>query len=267
MSKIISHVRLMVPSGTALQTPKAMVDKWAEGFKRSAKLINERRKARVPHGEAFTQRVAGVSSKAYRRVINPDFVSRAGLSAEEIVNRQAANLGHAFKKYEEGLDFMYRTEDGIEAKRFKERIDAAREHYAEGTARKVLPFTGEPGARGPIALAGLWLTDDPIMEGEIRGMDEIVEGNPVLITKRASRAAFKAALISRLQQAGATIVESGFNAAIRQRENDITNEIVQGLVDTTLNLVAFTTGGESHVDYSTELKGVFCLDISVAIGA
>ncbi len=263
MSKIISHVRLMVPSGTALQTPKAMVDKWAEGFKRNAKVINERRKARIPHGEAFTQRLAGVSSKAYRQVINPDFVSRAGLSAKEIVNRQAANLGRAYKKYDQALDFVYRTEDGVEAKRFKERIDAAREHYAEGTARKVLPFTGEPGARGPIALAGLWLTNDPIIEGELRGMDEMVEGNPVLITKLASRPALKAALASRLQQAGAAIVESGFDAAIMQRENDITNEIVQGLVDKTLNLVAFATGGDSHVDYSTELKGVFCLDIQV----
>jgi len=254
----------MVASETALQMPPALGEKWAEGLKRNARLINERRKARIPHGEAFTQRVAGPSSKAYRQIFNPDFVSRAGLSAKDIVNRQAANLGQSFEKYNQGLDFVYRTEDGVEAKRFKERVEAGRKHYEQGAARKTMPFTGTPGSRGPIALAGLWLTDDPIAEGEIRGMDEIVEGNPVLITKRAARASFKAALGPRLQQAGAAIVNSNFDAAIMQEHNDITNGIVQGFLDETLGLVEFTTGGDSHVDYSTKLKGVFCLDIQVA---
>ncbi|MFC1525038.1 hypothetical protein ACFL5I_01475 [Planctomycetota bacterium] len=36
----------------------------------------------------------------------------------------------------------------------------------KGPARKVLPFTGTPGPRGPIALADLWLTNDPIIEDE-----------------------------------------------------------------------------------------------------
>ena len=266
MAKIISHVRFGVAAsktGTLLQTPGEMVDKWAEGFKNRAKFINEHRKARIPDGERFGARLAGVSSKAYRQVINPAFVSRAGASAQDIINRQAANLDQSFKKYDEGLDFVYQTVDGVEAKRFKEKVDAGREHYAEGMARKTTPFTGIPGSRGPVVLAGLWLTADPITEGEIRGNDQILEGNPILITKPESRAAFKGALIPRLQQAGAAILDGGFGQAIMQAHNDITNEIVQGFVNKALQLVPFSTGGESHVDYLVE-TGVFYIDIQVA---
>jgi hypothetical protein len=266
MGKIISHLRIMIASEEALgKAPDEMVEKWVEGFKRNARLINERRKKRIPHGEAFGQRVAGTSSKVYRQVINPNFVSRAGLSAQDIINRQAVNLSQSFKKYDQGLDFVFRTEDGIEAKRFKERVEAAREHYAVGTGRKTMPFTGIPGSRGPIAIAVLWLTADPIVEGELTGASEILEGGPLMITRPESRPAFKAALAPRLQQAGAAIVAAGFDRTAMQQHNDTTNSIVQGFADESLNLVKFTTGGDSHVDYIfPEGSGAMYLDIQVS---
>jgi hypothetical protein len=252
----------MIPSESSLTAPDELVEKWAEGFKRNARSINERRKKRIPHGEAFTQRVSGVSSKAYRQVINPAFVSRAGLSAQEIINRQANNLKYAFKKYDDNLNAVYETVDGIEAKRFKERVEQGRRHYAEGMARKTQPFTGIPGSRGPIAIAGLWLTNDPIVEGEMTGACQIVEGGPFLVTKPEVRPGFKAALASRLLQAGAALVDSGFAEAIMKQQNDITNSLVQGFVNRSLRLEPFATGGASHVDYAPEL-GVFTLDILV----
>jgi hypothetical protein len=266
MSKIISHLQIMVASPDALkEAPPDVVEKWVEGFKRNASRINERRKARVPHGEAFGARVAGVSSKVYRQVINPNFVSRAGLSAQDIINRQAVNLSQSFKKYHEGLEAAFRTEDGIEAKRFKEQVEAARQHYSEGTARKTIPFTGIPGSRGPIAIAVLWLTADPIVEGELTGASEILEGGPLMITRPESRPAFKAALAPRLQQAGAAIVDAGYNQLVMQQHNDTTNSIVQGFADESLNLVKFTTGGDSHVDYIfPEGSGAMYLDIQVS---
>jgi hypothetical protein len=262
MSTIVSHLKIMIPSEASLTTPDELVEKWVEGFKRNARSINERRKKRIPHGEAFTQRVSGVSSKAYRQVINPAFVSRAGLSAQEIVNRQANNLKYAYKKYDDNLNAVYETVDGVEAKRFKEKVEQARQHYADGTARKTLPFTGIPGSRGVIAITGLWLTADPIVEGEITGASQILEGGPFMITKPEIRSGFKAALASRLMQAGAAIVDSGFAETIMKQQNDITNSLIQGFVNHSLRLEPFTTGGLSHVDYGP-VTGVFELDILV----
>ena len=263
MSTIVSHLKIMIPSDSSLTTPDELVEKWVEGFKRNARSINERRKKRIPNGEAFTQRVSGVSSKVYRQVINPAFVSRAGLSAQEIVNRQANNLKYAYKKYDDNLNAVYETVDGIEAKRFKERVEQARQHYADGTARKTLPFTGIPGSRGPMAITCLWLTDDPIVEGELSGATEILEGGPFMITRPEMRSSLKASLAPRLLQAGAAIVDSGFDLAIMKQENDITNSIVQGFVNHSLHLEPFATGGASHIDYGPFQEGIFGLDIQV----
>jgi hypothetical protein len=263
MPTVVSHVKLiyqMLPTGG----PERIAEHWAKQLKNAALDVNQRRKSRIPDGERFIQRLAGPAAKAWRNMLNPAFKSRAGLDATDITANHAANLQEAFLKYNGQLDFLFETVDGVPAKRFLDLVQRGKQDYLAGVARRTLPLTGcKIEGRGISALAALWLTKDPITEGEIRAADEIIEGGPYKICEDSKKAGLKAMLTQRLTQAGATIVKSGFDAAVMTKQNQLTAEQVQGFVDTTLTLEPFTAGGGSHVDF-IYVAGVFYLEIKVS---
>jgi len=76
---------------------------------------------------------------------------------------------------------------------------------------------------------------------------------------------FKAALQGRLVQAGATIVKGNYQADIVAKENDRTNQIVDMFKDTTLNIEAFSTSSDSHVDYIMNKAKELFLEVKVAV--
>jgi hypothetical protein len=251
----------MLPTASADEA----ADRWAERLAAMAQKINERRKERIPDGERFIQRLAGVSAKSWRSVINPAFKSRAGMDSVDITANQAAKVQEAFQKYESQWDHMFETVDGVPAKRYIELVQLAKEAYKNGIAKHTLPFTGSKmQGRGISSLAALWLTGDPITEGELRGADEIIAGGPYKICVDGKKPGLKAMLNQRLIQAGVAIVKSGFDAAVMAKQNQLTAEEVQGFVDPGLDLIPFAGGGpDSHVDFIYE-AGVFYLEIKVS---
>jgi hypothetical protein len=250
----------ILPTGGA----ERIAEQWSERLVAMAQKINERRKSRIPDGERFIQRLAGPAAKAWRALINPDFKSRAGLDATDVTANQGANLQESFRKYEGQLDFLFETVDGVPAKRYIELVQRAKQDYLEGVAKRTLPLTGSKiEGRGLSALAGLWLTNDPITEGELRAADEIIAGGPYKICPDSKKPGLKAMLAQRLTQAGAVIVKSGFNAAVIAKQNQLTCEQVQGFVDPALDLIPFVATGDSYVNFIYE-AGVFYLEIKVS---
>lgn len=244
--------------------PLRVVQQWADGLKANAERINEKRKARIPNEEKFQARVAKISNLFYAPTMNPSFISRAGLKAGDIVIKQGANLRRSFRKYNERLDYVFATVDGVPAKRFKELVDLAQTDFSEGTAARLLPFTGvKVEELGPAPITVLWLTADPTTEDFMRSGDKILEGGPFLMTMLEKRSAFKAALAGRLIQAGAAIVRSNFDPMVIAQQNALTNSIVQGFVDPALGLESFTTGGASKVDYIMQNNDLY-LEIKVS---
>lgn len=262
MAKIVSHVRLMVLVYD--KAPDSIVDKWVEGFEANAERINKNRKAILNNELAFSARVANISSRAYANSLNPNFISKSGQNAKDIIARQSANLKTSFEKYQDSLDYAFETVDGVPGKRFKDRVKKRKKHFAERIAKKVLPYTGcKPGQAGLIQIAGKWLTDDPTVEGILRGGDDIQEGGPLLITTKDVAPTLKATLAGRLQQAGIAMTDSNNDPAILKSQNDRTNALVQRFVDSTLALVPFTTDGASHIDFIV-VEGRLFLDIQVS---
>lgn len=260
---IVSHVKLiyqMLPTASAEEA----ADRWAERLVAMAQKINERLKERIPDGERFIQRIAGVSAKAWRTLINPAFQSRSGMDSADITTNHGAKVQEAFQKYESQWDHMFETVDGVPAKRYIELVQLAKEAYKNGIAKHTLPFTGSKmQGRGISSLAALWLTGDPITEGELRGADIIVTGGPYRVCPGSKKPGLKTLLNQRLVQAGAIIVKSGFDAAVIAKQNQLTAEQVQGFTDPALDLIPFTAGGDSHVDFIYE-AGVFYLEIKVS---
>lgn len=205
MPTIVSHVILVtdVP-----QAALAVIERWKQGLKDRADRILANRRSRIPDATAFNDLLATASIKGWKDVINPDFMSRAGLKASEIRASHQANLSQAFEKYRDQLEFLFETVDGIPAKRFKDLVDRAAEEYARGIETRTLPFTGyRPSGLGLTAIASYWLTADVTTEGFLRSGDKVLEGGPYRVCPIAKKPGLKTMLNQRLIQAGATIVK------------------------------------------------------------
>ena len=262
--KIISHVILGLVYFEEM--PSRIEEQWTDGLKTNAERMNQKRRHQISDQVAFQHKVADVSAKNYGQMLDPNFKSRAGLDKKAIVIKQQVNLRESFQKYHDKLEYMFATVEGEPARRFKERVDKMKHHYAVGALQKLLAFSGtKVEGRGPAAVAGLWLTNDPTCEGQISGKDQLLEGGPVLITKDEVKASFKAAVTGRLIQAGSAIVRAKFDPGVIKQQNDITNGVVNAFVDKDLNLVSFATGGASRVDYIHSEETTLVLEIQVSL--
>ena len=88
--KIISHVILYVSFNDTVSS--RIGDQWEESLKLNAERINEKRKARVPDADRFYERLVETSHKGYGDYVNPDFVSKSGLSKEHILAKHIKNI-------------------------------------------------------------------------------------------------------------------------------------------------------------------------------
>jgi hypothetical protein len=260
--KILTHLIRHIHVGEWF--PPRMADQWVDGFQINAVRINEKRLQKIPDETRYQTNLVGTAVKKYKNMVNPTFISRSGLTAKDIIDKHSANLQRSYKKYEGKLKRAYETVDGVTAKRFKDAVAASKEHYAKGMAARTLPFTGtRADGLGAAPLVALWLTNDSIVEGVLSGMDKLIAGGPMMLTKPRRGNSFKAAINQRLIQAGATIVKSSYDQAVIDSENDETNDMVDGFVNPALNLYKFKTDGESHINYiNAETEG-FYLELKV----
>jgi hypothetical protein len=256
MSTIVSHVILTVD--WPLETPVRIGDKWADNLKGNALTLYQNLLASIPDSFKFQEKIAGPASQGFAEFVNPAFVSRSGDKMSNIVDSHGTNLREAYEKFVRNLTHAFETVDGVEAKRFKDKVEKAKENFLNGFARRTLLFGGtKRDGRGPATLASYWLTKDRRVSGWLREGDRVMEGGPYQVTQTMDRSAFKAALTERLIQAGIRIIKSNFSAAVIAEENGQNNQLVQKFVDPGLGLHPFATGGDSRVDFTLEHHQLF----------
>lgn len=262
--KIVSHCLLML--AWLQEAPERVTDQWVDGFTVNAERIGKKVQSRIPDKGRFVSRIAKASSRAYKDSVNPDFISRKGLSQKNIIIKQNANLERSFEKWESGVKQAYKTVDGIPAKPFKDKIAVSRQNFSRGVGMRLLPFTGTKiEGLGAAPLAAGWLVKENGIEDKLRAGDSILEGGPFNVTTRKRRMGLKSLINQRVIQAGAAIARSEFDPPVFEEQNDLSNELVNGFLDPALNLVDFSTGGDSHLDYvMVEGQGMF-LDVQVSV--
>lgn len=239
---------------------------WARTMKAEAPDMYEKLLKRIPDMEKFQSRVGGPSTSGFVSFVHPDFVSKKGANAQSIKTGQAANLKRAYEKYRAKLKFLFETVDGIPAKRFCERVEMMKEVFKSGLGARTIPFTGTKiEGKGCAAIAAHWLTGDLKVVDHLRAADQMPGGGPFRVCRVRVKGPFKAALQGRLQQAGAEMVKSEFAKEVIKEENDLTNQLVQDLVDPDLNIVPFETGGASHVDYLLDEANQPWLEVQVSV--
>jgi hypothetical protein len=248
-----------IPIGVA----NRIIEKWARSLKEESPEMYDKIMSRIPDEQRFVERLAQPANKGYKGLINPAFTSKSGQGSDEIETAQGANLKRSYEKFFAKVKYIFETVEGVVAKRFKDLVDMMKPVFGKGVTDRTLPFTGTKiEGRGCAPIGAHWLVNDVRVGDWIRGGDEILEGGPYLVTIPNQISAFKAAVTSRLIQAGAAIVKSNNNPTVMTAQNGRINHLVQSLVDPGLGLTPFATGGLSHVDYILDHDQLF-LEIQV----
>ncbi|MBI4833615.1 MAG: hypothetical protein HY811_02180 [Planctomycetes bacterium] len=254
MSKVISAIDLWIPAHVP---PKPdMSDKWEQVFYAVARIINQRRKEKIPDESAFNDKLAEPAIQAWNgfwQHVDASFRSKHGRTAADIRHKHNTNLQGAYNKWNNKLDYVFGTVDGIEAKEFKRRITETKGNWAQGIGYGILRLTGDKiRGKGAATIATYWLIGEPTTVGMVREQDTGLQGGPYQICPDEFIQAFQSALMERLIQAGMKIFQSRYDASVISRENDVTNLLVDKFVDSGLSLAGFSTGGASHLDFVKE---------------
>ncbi|MFH1227579.1 MAG: hypothetical protein V1701_06705 [Planctomycetota bacterium] len=253
MGKIVSYLKIWIAD--RLPVKEHAKEQWVE-----SQLLNAHRTAKkirqvIPDQPRYVQRIAEASSKTWGKMLNPDFVSRHEQTAKNILARHTHHLEAAYHKWDEHIERAYGTVDGVEAKYFKDHVQASAEHYAKASVWTMAMTGDHLTYTGPAVVVPLWLTADPYIVGNIGPADRI-GGAPINIIKGRHTRTFRSALEQLLVQSGVLILKHDKDGTTMAAETERVNELVNLYVDKT-RFAEFSPGGPSHVDFGNEPEGLF----------
>jgi len=230
--------------------PLRSMDQYAEVMGLNAPRINAKRKLAVPTEEAFAGKIADPSSSGFQEIFTGITTTRKGKTQQMIYNAQRQKLREAFTNWSQKLDFMFATVDGVEAKRFKEAVAAAKNLWGKGAEAGPLRATGTRlEGIGASIIAGYWLTRHKKAAASIRtGTDRVNSGAPYNITTPGLQNTLVSALTQNLTFALLVAKEAALDPTILIVLNNRLNQICQMFVEPALGLVPFSPGGGSHLD-------------------
>ncbi|MFH1231437.1 MAG: hypothetical protein V1709_08075 [Planctomycetota bacterium] len=209
-----------------------MPDRWANGLKNAAEVINDRRQAKIPDDGTFNSEMAIPANKGYVPFVASGFISKSDRSDDGIKGSHAKNVTTAFNFWNDKINKAYATVDGIVAKEFKEKVDDAKVRWALRVADKTLRFTGDKiRGRSVAPIATYYLVGDERASGWIRPSD-FADGTPYNIAGARERVALKTAIQQRLVQGGQMVSNLEYTAAALLAENTVNASLLSRLRDT-----------------------------------
>ena len=267
MSKVVSFLHISAtgistdpPTGVSL--PDGSKEQWQEAMILNAPRINQKRKKKIPDQPRYEDRIAGSSIKTWGNFIDPNFVSRAGRTKSNIVATHARAISQGYAKYNQHLDEMFATEDGVPCKKFRDKVTAAADRYAQ-KARIMMGLTGNKvTGYGCNVVIPLWIANDARIAGMI-GPGDKMSGGPVDIIRPGLLVPFKGGIVSLLNQGGFMVAMSRFSPEIMLYENMRNNDFLSGLQDS-VKYEKFTTGGASHCDWVPDIDLGLCLEVQIS---
>src|SRR3989339_1342040 len=98
MLEVVNSIKLYVVDNYPL--PEGIAEDWADGAKRRGPRVFDNIKKTIATPQDYADKIADPAAFAYRNVINPDFVSKSGRTAQKIRNAQRANIMRAYGKFQ-----------------------------------------------------------------------------------------------------------------------------------------------------------------------
>ena len=246
-----TQMDLLLAINALTEANPKMAQLWSTGLTNNTDKLVERIGQIIPDEVAYLTKMAEPALQEYRSVIDPAFISRKGRGKAHISNAQGYKLKKGWSKYERNRTHMFETVDGIPAKRYKDKVAAAKDNYSERVGETTLALTGMKVLEsGPARTAGFWLTGDAKARGLMRKADKEVQPSvPFCVTWPANKGTLRQVLNSNIIRSGIAIIHSSFDASMILSENDRLNHLVQSMVDPATGLMPFATGAESHLDF------------------
>ncbi|MBI4713359.1 MAG: hypothetical protein HY762_08695 [Planctomycetes bacterium] len=231
---------LLVTIPPSIEPSGDMPDRWAEGLTNNATRIRDRFFEVLSDEGQFTSRLAEPANQKWQSMLNPGFVSRAGLTADNISQAHYKDLADAYNKFVDKYELAFATVDGVPAKRFKDQVNNSKDNWAYGVAKGVLRITGDRIRGMIVPQVTYWMTGDPVANKMTNHM-EILDGSPYDFTATGVRQQFKSAVMSLLVTAGITIIKSDLDAA----KMAVQNGRLTGLADRfkAVTVKPFVVGG------------------------
>ncbi|MFH0888070.1 MAG: hypothetical protein V1871_02540 [Planctomycetota bacterium] len=227
MPEVIAKAFMDVPAG--IEPSDSMSEKWADALKNVSSTLYARILEAVPDWKTFQEKMADISNQEWKGMIDPTFRSKSERGSGDIINMHLDKFREAYENWSAKVAYAFETVDGVEAKRFKEKIDNAKDLWIKGVIRSTLRFTGDKvRGRGVAPWAGYFLTDDKRAIGMMPPGSQVLQGGPVNVADTGLRTALKAGLTQKLVQAGVMISASKYDAAVVLEQNTIINRLIKG---------------------------------------
>lgn len=182
--------------------------KWRRGCIRAASHINEDRKTAVGTKREFKEKVAKPLLQSARSYLYPMLKCKYGPNADLMMRKYRQKLFHSADKYFSELDGIYKTVNGIKARRYKEAIDKKSSSYLSQASRYLFPLTvAKYPKKSVVSLAAMALAGYPkIQKRFLKETDKLMSGNSVRITTPKMTGRFKRALNARIIKYGTRIL-------------------------------------------------------------
>lgn len=228
MPETVAKAYMDVPAG--IEPTERMSEQWMDFLKESAPDLYAKLLESVSNWKDFQDKIGVVSHEEWVGYVNPAYKSKRGRNATDIINMHLEKIKEAYDKWAEKLAYIFETVDGVEAKRFRDFVDSARDRWVTGVTRSTLRFTGDKvRGRGVAPWAGYFLTDDKRAIGMMPPGAQVIQGGPVNVARNGLRPALKSGLTQKLIQAGVLISASKYDAAVVQEQNTIINDLIKGM--------------------------------------
>lgn len=270
---VIFKARISPPEFTEL--PPEMVEKWQAGLTASIPRMLRHRRKSVRTPADYQSKIVDKAILGFARILNPDFVSRSGLSKRDILERQKSHLKEQEGTYFKNIKGVFRRRGGVLAKEYLESLSAGARKYTQQYLKFVLPMQGHPKlGKGAATLVVMCLTGRAEVKNYLRRTDQIIIGQPVLITTPEEKSAFQRKLRGKLVFWGGILLRLLDECSPKYRNdvNEEVNKLIQGFARP--DFAPFTAGGASHLDFSYQtvsdptkpdkLKTQLCLEIQVS---
>jgi hypothetical protein len=257
------ELKLYVPA--SCEPAGDMPIRWRDNLKNAASYLYDRLVAKIPDDGTFIKDMVTPANKAYRGLLNPTFVSKSGRTADGISNAHAKNMGKRFSRWMGNLTKMFTEANGVTAKGFKDKVDAAIDFWAGEMADKTLRLTGDKiRGRGVAPIASFFLVGDTRATSWVKQGD-IADGEPYSITAETERTALKAAIQQRLIQGGMMVINSEFQDSTIVAENTVNAALLTKLRDLAKADAFVATPAADKCFCSWEMDGNFLL-LHVQVG-
>jgi len=228
--KILFHLKAFIPGFKPIpQIEEA--ENWGESYYDNIKKTTD---ALLNDPEAFGKKMAKPILDTARRMLSDDFVSKKGLTKEQIITALQKKLNDpaTAEKYRQGIKQM--------AQKVKDDLPQMKERRARG-------MTFSAKGEDAIKLVENWLTGNPKSKRLLSKHDEVLSGEPMLICQPAKQGKFKSKLHNQLMRSVKNISDLGYDPKFRKRENDKINRLVNNYLRK--DIIPFSTGGTSHIDF------------------